>query len=84
MATAEIKARDNRTLEERVAALEREVLDLRAELQRVVPVKDWRSTIGMFAGDEFMKRVFAAGQAWRGRERQRARRQQAKRRRAKT
>jgi hypothetical protein len=71
------------TLEERVAALEHQMAELQAELARVAQPKDWRSTIGMFAGDEMMKRIDAAGQAIREKERQRARRQKPKVRRAK-
>ena len=45
------------SLSQRVAELERKV----AELTRVppAPVKDWRRTVGMFAGDEFSRAVDA-------------------------
>lgn len=71
------------TLDERVAALEKQMAELRAELAKVVQPKDWRSTIGMFSGNEAMKAIDAAGQAIREKERQRARRQGAKKRRVK-
>jgi hypothetical protein len=48
----------NTTLEERVAALEGQV----EELLRGAPrVKNWRRTLGMFAGDELMKEINAEG-----------------------
>jgi hypothetical protein len=71
------------TLEERVVALEQQVAELRAELAKVAQPKDWRSTIGMFSGNEAMKAIDAAGQAIRERERQRARGQGATKRRVK-
>lgn len=46
------------TLAARVAALEAKI----AEMQAATPQgKDWRRTIGMFAGDEVMKEIFEAG-----------------------
>jgi hypothetical protein len=41
------------SLDERVAALEREV----ARLSNRIASPDWRSTIGMFAGDPIMKEI---------------------------
>ncbi len=46
------------TLEERVAALESKVEQL---LRGSKPQKDWRRTLGMFAGDELMKEINAEG-----------------------
>jgi hypothetical protein len=62
------------TLKERVAALEQQVVELRAELAKVAQPNDWRSTVGMFAGDEMMKRIQEAGRKIRAADRQRARR----------
>ena len=71
------------TLEERVAALEREMAELRAALANATTVKDWRSTIGMFSGDEVMKQIEEHGRKWREAERRKARRQPVKKRPAK-
>lgn len=60
------------TLEGRVALLEQQVAQLRAELANLAPAKDWRSTVGMFAGDETMKRIEAAGRKIREADRRRA------------
>ncbi len=48
-------------LSERVAALEKAVAEMRQSQPKSSPVKDWRRTIGMFAGDELMKEIFEAG-----------------------
>jgi hypothetical protein len=70
-------------LEERVAALEKQMAELKAELQRVAQgknqEKDWRSTVGMFSGNEEMKALDAACLAEREKEREKARRQGSKR-----
>jgi hypothetical protein len=75
-----------RTLESRVAALERQVAELKAAGNGAATVKDWRSTIGMFTGDEVMKRIDAEALKYREADRRKARRQfarKAKRRQAK-
>jgi len=61
------------TLEERVAALERQVGALLASLPRAGPDKDWRRTRGAFTGDDLMKRVFEEGRKIRDAERKSAR-----------
>jgi hypothetical protein len=48
----------NATLEKRVAALESKVEQLLRKSDRQ---KDWRRTLGMFAGDELMKAINAEG-----------------------
>ncbi len=48
----------NATLEERVAVLESKVEQL---LRGSTRQKDWRRTLGMFAGDELMKEINAEG-----------------------
>ena len=57
------------TLEERVAALERQVGALLAKLPRTGPDKDWRRTRGAFTGDDLMKQVFEEGRKIRDAER---------------
>ncbi|MBI3866540.1 MAG: hypothetical protein HY290_32055 [Planctomycetia bacterium] len=72
-------------LETRVAALEEQVKRLIRSKSRGVKKKDWHSSIGMFAGNELMKEIDAAGAAIRERERRQARRRPAaKRRRSKS
>jgi hypothetical protein len=71
------------TLAERVTALEREVADLKAALTDGVRPKDWRRTIGMFSGDEVMKRIDEAARKFREADRRKARRRQTKGRQAK-
>jgi hypothetical protein len=59
-------------LERRVVRLEREV----SRLTRAVDdsrKKDWRQTIGMFTGDEVMKRIDAAALDYREADRRRSR-----------
>ena len=71
-------------LEQRVAALERELAGLKSRLSRLPPAKDWRSVVGMFSDDDVvMKRMDAAVLAIREKERQRARRQATRQRQAK-
>jgi hypothetical protein len=65
------------TLEERVAALEQQVRELREALANGTYQKDWRRTIGMFAGDEVMKRIFDEALRYREKDRERARRRYA-------
>ena len=48
----------NATLEERVSALEARVEQLARESRRQ---RDWRRTLGMFAGDELMKQINTEG-----------------------
>jgi len=71
------------TLEERVATLESEVAALKSPLATPKRRKDWRRTLGMFGDDEVMKRIFDAALEYREADRERARRQYAKRRRTK-
>lgn len=70
--------------------LEKRLTDLEKKVDRLIRAKadnarkDWHNSIGMFAGDELMKEIDAAGKAIRERERRQARRRQTtKRRRAK-
>ena len=72
-----------RTLEQRVAALEQQLADVKATLVNGRKPKDWRRTIGMFAGDEVMKRIFDEALKLREKDRERARRRFRKSRRPK-
>ncbi len=74
------------TLEERVAALEKQVAQLMANGAPARPVrpKDWRRTIGMFTDDKGMKEVFREAMRVREADRARARRRHRKSRRAKS
>jgi hypothetical protein len=65
------------TLEERVAALEKQMAELRRQLPIPEGPKDWRQAIGLFPLNEYMKQIDAAGQAIREKERQKARRLQS-------
>jgi hypothetical protein len=49
------------SLEERLNALEKQFAELQAQVQKLVRRKDWRNVVGMFAGDEVMKRIDEAG-----------------------
>ena len=52
-----------RTLEERVKALERQVARLMTTAAQVTPARDWRQAVGMFSGNEAMKAIAAAEEA---------------------
>ena len=60
------------TLEERVAALERQVGALLANHAGTGRAKDWRRTRGVFTGDDLMKQVFEEGRKIRDVEKKRA------------
>jgi hypothetical protein len=60
------------TLEERVAALERQVVALLANHAGTGRAKDWRRTRGAFTDDDLMKQVFEEGRKIRDAERIRA------------
>ena len=62
------------SLAERVAALEKDLAEQKAKSARK---KDWRRTVGMFTGNEFMKQIDAEGQAIREADRQAAREENA-------
>jgi hypothetical protein len=67
-------------LEERVAALEKQLGALLAKETAVAPPKDWRATRGVFTGDDLMKQVFDEGRKIRDAERKRAQRPTRKKR----
>jgi hypothetical protein len=71
-----------RSLSERVAALEHQVAELEKAVKNGSRPRDWRDTIGMFAGDEIMKQIDEEARKIREADRRRARRLQTKSRRA--
>lgn len=70
------------TLEERVAALERQLGILLANHAGARRTKDWRRTRGAFAGDDLIKQIFEAGRKIRDAERKRAQPRSKKKRQA--
>jgi hypothetical protein len=70
------------TLEQRVARLERRVAACEAGLKNGGQSRDWRSTIGMFTGNEGMQQIFEEALKIRAKDRERARRRQGKKRKA--
>jgi hypothetical protein len=60
------------SLEQRVAALERHVADIKAQNVNGPRKKDWRRTVGMFAGDEALMEIFEEAMKLREKDRQRA------------
>ena len=67
------------SLEQRVAALEREVAELKA-LNGQPRKNDWRRTVGMFTDDPFMLEVFAEAMKIREANRKKVHRRTGKRR----
>jgi hypothetical protein len=60
------------TLEQRMAAQERQVRSLLANQAGARRAKDWRRTRGIFTGDDLMKQVFEEGRKIREAERKKA------------
>jgi len=61
------------SLEERLNALEKQVAELQVQVQKLVRPKDWRNAVGMFEGDEGMKRIFENARKIREEDRRRTR-----------
>ena len=70
------------TLEDRVAALEKQVGALLANHAGTGRAKDWRRTRGVFTGDDLMKQVFEEGRKIRDAQRKRAQPRSGKKRQA--
>ncbi len=68
------------SLEDRVTRLESLVAKLTTQSLKGARKKDWRRTLGMFTGDEVMKRIDAEALKYREADRKKARRRWAKRR----
>jgi hypothetical protein len=66
------------TLDERVSALEKQVEELRTVLQKSSRAKDWQRTVGMFTGDNVMKRIDKAARHYREVDRAKVRRRPAR------
>lgn len=60
------------SLEQRVAALERQVARIKVQHANGPQDKSWLRTMGMFAGDEGLKEVFEEAMKLREKDRQRA------------
>jgi hypothetical protein len=59
------------SLDERVTALEEKVAHLvQTSNGAQAPTKNWRSTLGMFAGDEVMKEIIEEGRKVREQDRE--------------
>jgi hypothetical protein len=58
----------------RLAALERQMAELQAARGNGTHARDWRSTVGMFSGDDVMKEIDEAARVLREADRRRARR----------
>ncbi len=71
------------SLEQRVAVLERELSELKAQ-RGSGQVKDWRRTVGMFTDNPGMKELFAEAMKLREADRGKARRRQPRKRPAKS
>jgi hypothetical protein len=67
-----------RALEQRVATLEQKVAELEAAVANGAGEKDWRTTIGMFSGDEVMRRICDEALKYREKDREKARRRYAR------
>jgi hypothetical protein len=70
------------SLEERVTVLEKQVGALLASHAGKGDAKDWRRTIGAFAGDDLMKQIFEEGRKIRDADRKRTKPRTGKKRQA--
>jgi hypothetical protein len=70
------------TIEDRVAALEKQVGGLLTDRTGTRGAKDWRRTRGVFTGDDLMKQVFEEERKIRDAERRRDRSRNGKKRQA--
>lgn len=73
----------NASLADRVTALEKIVGELQSAKPHVPGPQDWRRTIGMFSGDEVMKRIMDNALQYREADRAKARKRFAKQRKPK-
>jgi len=67
-------------LTKRLEALEKQVAELTARVSALGIQPDWRKAIGMFAGDDYMKRIFEEGRRIREADRARSRNKRKKKR----
>lgn len=66
-------------LEARITELERQLADIKLRIDMLSRPNDWRSVIGMFAGDEGMKEVFEEARKIREEDRRRTKPKPSKR-----
>ena len=57
-------------LEERIAELEKQVANMKRRIDMLSRPNDWRGAVGMFAGDEVMKRIDEEGRKIREKDRE--------------
>jgi hypothetical protein len=61
------------TLTKRLETLEKQVAKLTARISALDAQPNWRRAVGMFAGDEYMRKIFAEGRKIREADRTHAR-----------
>ncbi len=70
----------NPTVETRLKVLEQQVAELAKRVHDAESPQVWRSTIGMFSGDEIMKRIDESARQFREADRRQARQRSTRRR----
>ena len=68
------------SVETRLKVLEQQVAELARRVPDAESPRDWRSTIGMFTGDEIMKRIDESARQFREADRRKARQRTTRRR----
>lgn len=68
------------TVDTRLKVLEQQVAELAKRVPEAESPKDWRSTIGMFTGDEIMKRIDESARQLREADRRKTRQRVTRRR----
>ena len=68
------------SVETRLKVLEQQIAELAKQVPDAASPKDWRSTIGIFTGDEIMKRIDESARQFREADRRKARQRTTRRR----
>ena len=68
------------SVETRLKVLEQQVAELAKRVPEAKSPNDWQSTIGMFMGDEILKRIDESARQFRGADRRKARQRVTRRR----